>query len=87
MERVRPGVSPLRRYATRTPSVGLKTNGRGLMNSTGSRVRFVDAATSPHFDAPTTVASCRRSFYLSNTRFGNASPQTADYWITAIPSF
>ena len=57
------------------------------LNGSGSRGRIVDSATSADFDVPTTVASYGRSLYLPNARFGNASPQTADYWITRIPRF
>jgi hypothetical protein len=57
------------------------------LNGSGSRGRVVDTATSPDFDVPTTVASYGRSLYLPNARFGNDSPQTADYWITRIPRF
>jgi hypothetical protein len=44
----------------------------------------VDTLTSPEFDVPTTVAAYRGSLYLPNARFGIASPETADYWITRI---
>ena len=33
---------------------------------------------------PTTVAAYKGSLYLPNARFGNASPETADYWISRI---
>jgi hypothetical protein len=33
---------------------------------------------------PTTVAAYRGSLYLPNARFGNATPTTADFWISRI---
>lgn len=38
----------------------------------------------PDSDVPTTVAAYGDSLYLPNARFGNASPETADYWISRI---
>ena len=54
------------------------------LNDRGSRGRLVDTLTSPEFDVPTTVAAYRGSLYLPNARFGIASPETADYWVTRI---
>ena len=57
------------------------------LNSSGTRGRVVDTATSDDFDVPTTVASYGKSLYLPNARFGNPTPDTAAYWITRIPRF
>ena len=41
-----------------------------------------------YFDVPTTVAAFGQRLYLPNARFGTTpTPDTADYWITAIPRF
>ena len=55
--------------------------------TTGRVVRTLTAADLPAgatFDVPTTVAAYRGSLYLPNARFGNASPTTADYWVTRL---
>ena len=54
------------------------------LNRSGSRGELVRVLTDPGFDVPTTVASFRRSLYLPNARFGNANPETAEYWVTRI---
>jgi len=38
----------------------------------------------PDSDVPTTVAVYKGSLYLPNARFGNPTPETADYWIRRI---
>jgi sugar lactone lactonase YvrE len=40
--------------------------------------------TSTDFDVPTTVARHGKDLFLPNARFTNASPATADYWITRV---
>ena len=50
----------------------------------GTEGRLVDTLTSPDFDVPTTVAAYKGSLYLPNARFGIASPETQEYWITRI---
>ncbi|HEY5846692.1 MAG TPA: hypothetical protein VIT42_07880 [Microlunatus sp.] len=54
------------------------------LNRFGSRGELVRVLTDPDFDVLTTVASFRRSLYLPNARFGIASPETAEYWVTRI---
>ena len=60
------------------------------LDDRGTRGRLVDTLTRADlpagatFDVPTTVAAYRGSLYLPNARFGNATPTTADYWITRI---
>lgn len=54
------------------------------LNRSGSRGELVRVLTDPDFDVPTTVASFGRSLYLPNARFGIASPETAEYWVTRI---
>lgn len=50
----------------------------------GRAGRLIDVLPVPESDVPTTVAAYRDSLYLPNARFGNASPATADYWISRI---
>jgi sugar lactone lactonase YvrE len=54
------------------------------LNRRGTAGTVVDTLTSPQFDVPTTVAAYKGSLYLPNARFGVASPETAEYWITRI---
>ncbi len=60
------------------------------LNRRGSRGKLVDTLTAADlqgnatFDVPTTAASYRGSLYLPNARFGNASPATAEYWISRL---
>jgi sugar lactone lactonase YvrE len=54
------------------------------LNRRGTEGRLIDTLTSPDFDVPTTVAAYKGSLYLPNARFGIASPETAEYWITRI---
>jgi hypothetical protein len=50
----------------------------------GREGSLVKVLTSEDFDVPTTVAAFKGSLYLPNARFGIASPETAEYWITRI---
>ena len=54
------------------------------LNWRGTEGELVDTLTSEDFDVPTTVAAYKGSLYLPNARFGIASPETAEYWITRI---
>ena len=54
------------------------------LNRRGTAGEVVDTLKSPDFDVPTTVAAYKGSLYLPNARFGIASPETAEYWITRI---
>ncbi len=50
----------------------------------GTRGTLERTLTSDELDVPTTIDSFGGAFYLPNARFGNASPQTADYWVTRL---
>ena len=54
------------------------------LNRSGTRGTLVRVLTDPDFAVPTTVASFGRSLYLPNARFGIASPELAEYWVTRI---
>lgn len=54
------------------------------LNRRGTAGALVKRLTVPDSNVPTTVAAYRGSLYLPNARFGNASPATADYWISRI---
>jgi sugar lactone lactonase YvrE len=54
------------------------------LNRRGTAGALVKTLPVPDSDVPTTVAAYRGSLYLPNARFGNASPTTADYWISRI---
>lgn len=49
------------------------------------RAKVLAEQTSNDFDVPTTVADIGASLWAVNARFGNATPATADYWITRLP--
>ncbi|MGH2735397.1 MAG: superoxide dismutase [Actinomycetota bacterium] len=44
----------------------------------------VDRFTDETFDVPTTVARAGNRLALVNARFGTASPETAEYWVTQL---
>ncbi len=50
----------------------------------GRAGRLVAVLPVPGSDVPTTVAAYKGSLYLPNARFGIASPETAEYWISRI---
>jgi hypothetical protein len=50
----------------------------------GRAGRLVEVLSVPGSDVPTTVAAYKGSLYLPNARFGNPSPETAEYWISRI---
>ena len=54
------------------------------LNRRGTAGELVNTLTSEDFDVPTTVAAYKGNLYLPNARFGVASPETAEYWITRI---
>lgn len=45
----------------------------------------VDRSTHGSFDVPTTLAEAGNRLAIVNARFGTASPETADYWVSQIP--
>lgn len=42
--------------------------------------------TAPGLDVPATGDRAGRNFYVVNARFGNASPATAEYWVSKLPA-
>lgn len=46
--------------------------------------KVVAEQTSDDFDVPTTVALRRGSLFAVNARFGNPTPETADFWVTRL---
>ena len=54
------------------------------LNRRGTAGALVKTLPVPGSDRPTTVAAYRGSLYLPNARFRNASPETAEFWITRI---
>lgn len=54
------------------------------MNEEGTSGRVIDRRTDPRFDTPTAIARFGDRFYLSNARFTNPSPESADFTIVAI---
>lgn len=54
------------------------------LDRTGRRGALREVVPTVGSDVPTTVAAYKSNLYLPNARFGNPSPDTADYWITRI---
>lgn len=50
------------------------------------RGRWVATLTDTSLDVPSTATAALGSLWVVNARFGTPSPDTADYWITRLPS-
>jgi sugar lactone lactonase YvrE len=56
------------------------------LDRTGRTGRVTERRTDPRFDTPATIARFGNRFYLPNARFGNPSPETAEFTVVAIPA-
>lgn len=63
----------------------LNTIAQFTLNRSGTRGTLAELITSDQFDVPTTVTSYGKYLFAVNARFGNATPLTADYWVTRVP--
>ena len=54
------------------------------LNPRGTAGTLIEVLPVPDSDVPTTVAAYKGSLYLPSARFGIATPETQDYWITRI---
>ena len=58
-----------------------------LSSSGGTwRATWLRALTDPSLDVPSTATAIGRNLYAVNARFGTPSPDTAEYWITRLPT-
>ena len=75
---------PLQR-ARQRPGRGLRPDARAHRHGQWTAT-WRGALTSPRLDVPSTATLVGRTLWAVNARFGVASPETAPYWITPLPT-